>query len=88
MKNLGVRFVIVGRILDGKETVGYDLASSNSDIIPTRKEQVQKLASRGYITNAKAEVNKTNGKITLHGKQGTQLNKLAFRQIQVGESLM
>lgn len=44
MNGLGVRFVIVGRILRGRETVGYDLATYNCGRIPTRKEQVQILA--------------------------------------------
>lgn len=49
---LGIRFMIVRRILDGRNTVGYDLTTSNSGVIPTRKEQVQMLASQGYIVNA------------------------------------
>lgn len=68
---LGARFVIVTRILQGKKTVGYELATYNSGCIPTRKEQVQMLAAQGYITNATADM--VNGELRLQGRQGTNL---------------
>ena len=77
MKRLGVRFVIVGRILKGRDTVGYDLMTSNSGVIPTRKEQVQMLASQGYIVNATAQLR--NNEVELVG-QGTNLSKLKGRE--------
>lgn len=82
---LGIRFMIVRRILDGRNTVGYDLTTSNSGVIPTRKEQVQMLASQGYIVNASAEFR--NNKFKLVGKNGENLSKLKTRQIGKNESL-
>lgn len=84
MKRFGVRFVIVGRILKGRDTVGYDLMTSNSGVIPTRKEQVQMLASQGYIANATAQLR--NNEVKLIG-QGTNLSKLKSRQLGTRETM-
>ena len=86
MNGLGVRFVIVGRILRGRETVGYDLATYNCGRIPTRKEQVQILAQQGRITNAEAELSK--GQVRLHGAMGETLSILPQRQLNSAEQLI
>lgn len=85
LNRAGIKFKIVRRILDGRNTVGYDLVTSNSGVIPTRKEQVQMMASQGCIVNASAEFK--NNKVRLVGRNGENLSKLKTRQIGKCESL-
>lgn len=85
-KKLGIRFMIVGRIMNGRSTVGYDLASMNSGITSASKDQVYMMAQAGYIVNATLQ--RRGNESSLVGKDGANLKELKSRQVKKTETLI
>ena len=85
-KKLGIRFMIVGRIMNGRTTVGYDLASMNSGVTSASKEQVYMMAQSGYIVNATLQ--RRGNEFSLVGKDGANLKELKSRQIRKSETMI